>query len=92
MGITSTFAGKYVLLKDTTRRPELGSNPLPLDPKSEVLTTRSPRPLYLGHVTWTIHIQFLSHFQRRCYMKFGVDWPNGFRDVHKNWSYTRVVI
>ena len=27
LGITSTFGGKYVLLKDTTRRPEWGSNP-----------------------------------------------------------------
>ena len=36
--------GKYVLLKDTTRRPEWGSNPRPLDPESEVLTTRPPRP------------------------------------------------
>ena len=51
--ITSTFfflgggggGGKYVLLKDTTRRPEWGSNPRPLDPESEVLTTRLPRPL-----------------------------------------------
>ena len=36
--------GKYVLLKDTTRQPEWGSNPRPLDPESEVLTTRPPRP------------------------------------------------
>ena len=50
LGITSTFflsrgegGGKYVLLKDTTRRPELGSNPIPLDPESEELTTRPPR-------------------------------------------------
>ena len=26
LGITSTFGGKYVLLKDTTRRPEWGMN------------------------------------------------------------------
>ena len=39
------LGGKYVLLKDTTLRPEWGSNPRPLDPKSEVLTTRPPRPL-----------------------------------------------
>ena len=43
--INSTFLGcKYVLLKDTTRRPEWGSNSRPLDPESEVLTTRPPRP------------------------------------------------
>ena len=47
LGITSTFGGggKYVLLKDTTWRPELGSYPRPLDPESEVLTTRPPCPL-----------------------------------------------
>ena len=44
LGISSTFGGKYVLLKDTTRRPEWGSNPRPLDPESEVFTTRPPRP------------------------------------------------
>ena len=39
LGITSTFGGggggggggKYVLLKDTTQRPEWGSSPRPLD-------------------------------------------------------------
>ena len=50
LGITSAFfffffffgggGDKYVLLKDTTRRPEWGSNPRPL-----VLTTRPPRHL-----------------------------------------------
>ena len=48
--ITSTFlwgVGKCVLLKDTSRRPEWVSNPRPLDPESEVLTTRPPRPLGL---------------------------------------------
>ena len=45
LGITSTFlGGKYVLLKDTTQRPELVLSPRPLDPESEVLTTRPPRP------------------------------------------------
>ena len=38
------LGGKYVLLKDITRRPEWGWNPRPLDPESEVLTTRPPRP------------------------------------------------
>ena len=53
LGITSTFVcvcgggGKYVSLKDTARRPEWGSNPPSLDPESEVLTTRPPRPLNL---------------------------------------------
>ena len=44
LGITSTLGGKYVLLKGTTRRPEWGSNRRLLDPGSEVLTTRPPRP------------------------------------------------
>ena len=46
LGITSTFlggGGKYVLLKDTTRRPVWGLNPRALDPESEMLTTRPPR-------------------------------------------------
>ena len=44
LGITSTFGGKYVLLKDTTQRPEWGLNHQPLDPESEVLTTRPQGP------------------------------------------------
>ena len=47
LGITSTFGGKYVMLKDTTRPPEWGLNPRPLDLESEVITTRPPRPLQL---------------------------------------------
>ena len=35
---------------------------------------------HLGHVTCTIYIHFLSHFPRRIHMKFGIDWPIGFRD------------
>ena len=41
LGITSTFWG--ILLKDTTRRAEWGSNPRPPDPGFEVLTIRPPR-------------------------------------------------
>ena len=33
---------------------------------------------YLGHVTWTIYINFLSPFQRRLNIKFGFDWSSGF--------------
>ena len=29
---------------------------------------------HLGHVTWTIYINFLSPFPRRLHMKFGFDW------------------
>ena len=35
----------------------------------------------LGHVTWTIYINFLSPLPRRLHIKFGVDWPSGFRGV-----------
>ena len=33
----------------------------------------------LGHVTWTIYINFRSPFPRRLHIKFGFDWPSGFR-------------
>ena len=32
-----------------------------------------------GHVTWTIYINFCSPFLRILHMKFGFDWPSGFR-------------
>ena len=34
---------------------------------------------HLGHVTWTIYTNFHSPFLRRLHIKFGFDWPNGFR-------------
>ena len=34
---------------------------------------------HLGHVTWTIYIKFRSPFPRRLHIKFGIDWPSGFR-------------
>ena len=34
---------------------------------------------HLGRVTWTIYINFLSPFPRRCHMKSGFDWTSGFR-------------
>ena len=34
---------------------------------------------HLGHVTWTIYINFGSPFPRRLHIKFGFDWPSGFR-------------
>ena len=34
---------------------------------------------HLGHVTWTIYINFRSPFLRILHMKFGFDWPSGFR-------------
>ena len=34
---------------------------------------------HLGHVTRTIYTNFGSPFARRLHMKFGFDWPSGFR-------------
>ena len=34
---------------------------------------------HLGHVTWTFYINFRSPFPRRLHIKFGFDWPSGFR-------------
>ena len=33
----------------------------------------------LGHVTWTININFLYPLPRRFHIKFGFDWPSSFR-------------
>ena len=58
LGITSTFWGKYVLIKDTTRRPEWGSSPQPLDPESEVLTLVLRDPYRSG---FTMHVCVADH-------------------------------
>ena len=34
---------------------------------------------HLGHVTWTIYTNLRSPFPRRLHIKFGFDWPSGFR-------------
>ena len=34
---------------------------------------------HLGHVTWTIYINFCSPFPKRLHIKFGFDWPSSFR-------------
>ena len=34
---------------------------------------------HLGQVTWTIYTNFGSPFPRRPHIKFGFDWPCGFR-------------
>ena len=33
----------------------------------------------LGHMNWTIYINFLSPFPRGLHIKFGFDWPSGLR-------------
>ena len=35
---------------------------------------------HLGHVTLTIYINFRSPILRMLHMKFGFDWPSGFRE------------
>ena len=35
---------------------------------------------HLGHVTWTIYINFRSPFPRRLHIKFDFDLPRGFRE------------
>ena len=35
---------------------------------------------HLGHVTSTIYINFCSPFPMRLHIKFGFDWPSGFRE------------
>ena len=35
---------------------------------------------HLGHVTLTIYTNFHSLFQRMVHIKFGFDWPCGFRE------------
>ena len=35
--------------------------------------------VHLGRVTWTIYTNFRSPFPRRLHIKFGFDWPSGFR-------------
>ena len=45
---------------------------------------------HLGHVILTIYIHFLYSFPRMLHMKFGFDWPSGFRgeDDSLLWKYT----
>ena len=35
---------------------------------------------HLGHVTWTIYKDIGSPFQEMLHIKFGLDWPSGFRE------------
>ena len=43
---------------------------------------------HLGYVTCTIYINFQSPFPRRLHIKFGIDWPSGFReDVWKKYGH-----
>ena len=44
---------------------------------------------HFGHVTLTIYTNFHSPFLTVFHIKFGFDWPSGFRveDVSILWSY-----
>ena len=37
------------------------------------------RGCHIGHVTLTIYINFHSPFPMRLHIKFGFDWPSGFK-------------
>ena len=39
---------------------------------------------HLGHVTWTIYINFRSPFPRRLHIKFGFDLPSGSEEMFEN--------
>ena len=41
---------------------------------------------YLGHLTWTIYINFLSPFPRRLHMKFGLE-SNELHSLNKEFTY-----
>ena len=43
---------------------------------------------HLGYVTMIIYANFNSYFLRMLHIKFGFDWPSGFRDedVRIFWS------
>ena len=34
---------------------------------------------HLGHVRWTLFINFLPHLPRRRHIKLSFGWPSGFR-------------
>ena len=50
-----------------------------LDKKIFMVFTIYEQGGHLGHVTWIIYINFRSLFLRMLRMKFGFDWPSGFR-------------
>ena len=51
-----------------------------LEKKNEGFLIRYGQGGYPRPVTWAIDISFLSHCQRKLHMKFGFDWPSGFRE------------
>ena len=46
---------------------------------------------HLGHVTLTIYTNFHSLFLRMIHIKFGFDWPSGFREeMFEYYGHTHV--
>ena len=35
---------------------------------------------HIGHVTWTIYINFYSPFTGMLHVKFDSEWPSGFKE------------
>ena len=85
------FGGKYVLLRDTTRRPEWGSNLRPLDSESEALTTRPKRPLTFFGSTCTcetdkfIRSVFELHHEILSLRGFRPGWTQAALYSHRRW-------
>ena len=48
---------------------------------------------HLGHVTWIFYIHICYPFLLMLHIKFGFDWPSGFRgeDVWILWRYTCIL-
>ena len=72
---------EYVLLNDTTRRLEWGSNPRLLDPESVVLTTRPPRPHQVRRTRYDTFINVAKHSEM-CWIPLSASHDFGCRSGH----------
>ena len=81
IGFFLVGVGKYVLLKDTTRRLEWGSNPRLLDPESEVLTSTPPRPHQVRRTRYGIFINVAKHSEV-CWIPLSASHDFGCRSGH----------
>ena len=48
-------------------------------PEKKISAIDSPGG-HLGNVTYTIYTNFIFPFPRMLHVKFGFDWPRGFRE------------
>ena len=55
-------------------------NHRPSDSEEDFLLAIYSHGGHLGHVTLTIYINIHSLFLRMLHIKFGFDWPSGFRE------------